>query len=83
MFFVVVAVHRRGGLYAVAEGPHGIGGAQLYGLYDVVAVLAAAGNDPKAQPFIEVRGEYRALQRAGDHRGGYEAPSKILGKIKK
>ena len=67
-----VAVHRRGGLNALAEGAHRGLAAQLHGLNDVVTRLGGIGYAAEAELLVDVRGEDRALERAGDDGGGEE-----------
>ena len=52
-----VAVHRSGGLDALAEGHHGLPAAQGHRLDDVVAALRGVGNAGKAQLFIDIGGK--------------------------
>lgn len=63
---VHIAVHRCGGLDALAEGEHPLGAFQLDALDDVVPLLACGGNDAEAEGLVHGGGEHRALDRAGD-----------------
>ena len=66
------AVHRSGGLDALAEGQHGRLAAQLHRLDDVAARLPGGGDAAEAQTLVERGGEDGSLQSPGGDSGGQE-----------